>query len=239
MPSAGIRGRSLSRQPRRHEILKSKLCHTLVIGMTSSGTSKEAHCFARLARESVYHPPKGGCFTALSRSLNTITGTGGGHGQHGQREKSNSRHQDWEASGLAPSASCPATMLTGARRCPSAHVLARTNRFGDVDHHAPQRSPSATRGFVPARGRLCVGLVSGKFCGPSRMQTRSSTRQFSIHAGALIHVPLAPCIPPGLRSPPVLRCPCPLPAFGRSGPGADRSGCPCARGGPERYPHDP
>ena len=26
------------------QIFKSKLCHTLVIGMTSNGTSKEAHC---------------------------------------------------------------------------------------------------------------------------------------------------------------------------------------------------
>jgi len=213
--------------------------------MTSNRTLRQANCSVRLGervREPTgsYHPPTGGCFTALSRSFNTITSTGGGHGQ---REKSNSRHQDWEArlggfrigaERLMPGDDAdwgPAVSI-GSRSGPNEPIRGR-------GPSCPTEIPFGPRGFVPVRVRLCVGLVSGKFCGPSRIQARSSTHQFSIHAGALIHVSLAPCIPPALRSPPVLRCPCPVPVLGRSGPGADRSGCPCARGGPERYPHDP
>ncbi|MCS4152589.1 hypothetical protein GGP95_003127 [Salinibacter ruber] len=165
-------------------------------------------------------------------------------GNNGHRGRSRStREVQFETSGLGGFRIGSVRLMPGddADWGPAVSICSRSGPNEPIlgCHHALQRSPSATRGFVPAWGSLCVGLVSGKFCGPSRMQTRSSTRQFSIHAGALIHVPLASCIPPGLRSPPVLRCPCPLPAFGRSGPGADRSGCPCARGGPERYPHDP
>ncbi len=55
MPSAGIRGRNLSRQPGRHEILKSKLCHTLFIGMTSSYIVRQLICFV-VADERVPEP---------------------------------------------------------------------------------------------------------------------------------------------------------------------------------------
>ncbi len=161
MPSAGIRGRSLSRQPDGTDSQKQTVSYfgyRCDIEWYLKGSSLFCQACERVPEPTgSYHPPKGGCFTALSRSLNTITGTGGGHGQHGQREKSNSRHQDWEASGLAPSASCPATMLTGARRCPSAHVLARTNRFGDVDHHAPERSPSAPPRLRARLGQFVCG----------------------------------------------------------------------------------
>jgi hypothetical protein len=72
MPSAGIRGQSLSRQPDGTDTQKQTVLY-FGYRYDIKWYLKGSSLFARLARESVYHPPKGGCFTALSRSLNTIT----------------------------------------------------------------------------------------------------------------------------------------------------------------------
>ena len=71
VPSADTRGKTSPGSP-PVQIFESKLCHSWLLMLQKIASQGWRIVSSGLARKSVYHPTKGGCFTTLSRSLNTI-----------------------------------------------------------------------------------------------------------------------------------------------------------------------